>query len=60
MMFGIVAGAGCVVLVAVAWWASGRARPRLRVDRPAALSDAEAVARSERTGFHPNSPGAGL
>ena len=60
MGFWIVAGAVCVVLAAVGWWASGRARPRLRVDRTAALADSDAAARSERIGVHPPSPGAGL
>ena len=51
---------GILALAVMAWWSSGRATARMGVDRPAARADAEAVARSERIGLHPGSPGAGL
>jgi len=51
---------GVCALAALAWWSSGRTTTRGRIDRPAALADAESAARSERIGLHPGSPGAGM
>jgi hypothetical protein len=48
MTFWIVAGAVCVVLFALAWWSSGRARKH-PIDGHRALTQSDAYAQSQET-----------
>jgi hypothetical protein len=57
-MFWIVVGIGVVVLGALAWWTSGRAKGRAIDPRRAMLkSDAYAKSQETQTAFKPRLPG---
>jgi len=55
-MVWILAAAVVVVLSALAWWASGRAKPGLDRQRAIDIGAAEAKSRSQITGISDNRP----
>jgi hypothetical protein len=57
MTFWIVAGAGCVVLFALAWWSSGRAKGhRIEGHRTLIRSDEYARSQENSVRFDPGGP----